>query len=672
MKYAEITVLERDLENVIKFLGRTGELQLSYPLKERNHITKKNERTLPAEDTIDKIKNCARYLGIELPSEPFLDTECVTEADNTAILPVCETINTLEMEAYNLNLEKGRIESQLTALSGFENIADSLSGSDSFSFLNLKIGRLDPEKREKLVEKMGERALIVPLSGGENKVFVASAKKERFGLESELKEQDFVPAQIPDELSAAPSSAIHQLKVRLDELPAMFCDIDTKKTSYREVFGVLLQKCYASHLMSKIIAEIKSKLVSTGAAYIISGWVSARTILGFVTGLEKLTDGRVAVLCLEPWEAQCVRDGREKIPVRLKHGRFSRAFEPLVFSYGAPLYGAIDPTPITAFFFTLLFAIMFGDVGQGFILFLLGVFAGNRKIGLFKNYRHFAAPLKVIGCASMITGLLYGSVFSNEELLHAPTEFVTGVLSRTDFGRLFHIEQTGVILNLMPHPDNMGKIFAFFGCTLAAGVVLNSIGLIINIMNKAALRDWEKALFSRNGSAGLVFFWYAISIAVRAILFGDKFCFSMIDTIALIIPVLLIAAGPAVLRFFTGKRPVFEESLFAAFMEGIVEILETLSGYISNTVSFLRVGAFALSHAVLSFIVWTMAEKTAEASFGTLWGIIIILFGNLIIILLEGMIVAIQVTRLQYYEFFSKFFTSTGVKFTPFRFQRKS
>jgi len=102
--------------------------------------------------------------------------------------------------------------------------------------------------------------------------------------------------------------------------------------------------------------------------------------------------------------------------------------------------------------------------------------------------------------------------------------------------------------------------------------------------------------------------------------------------------------------------------------------METASGYISNTVSFLRVGAFALSHGVLSYIVFRFTEELAHSGgggpIGSISALLVLIFGNLVIIVLEGMIVAIQVVRLQYYEFFSKFFTETGVEFAPFRFRK--
>jgi V/A-type H+-transporting ATPase subunit I len=92
--------------------------------------------------------------------------------------------------------------------------------------------------------------------------------------------------------------------------------------------------------------------------------------------------------------------------------------------------------------------------------------------------------------------------------------------------------------------------------------------------------------------------------------------------------------------------------------------LEVVSSYLSNSVSFLRVGAFALAHAVLSYIIYTMSNLIPIV----IGQIAVMIIGNAIVIVLEGMIVAIQVIRLQYYEFFSKFFTETGKEFVPFKF----
>ena len=125
----------------------------------------------------------------------------------------------------------------------------------------------------------------------------------------------------------------------------------------------------------------------------------------------------------------------------------------------------------------------------------------------------------------------------------------------------------------------------------------------------------------------------------------------------------LTAFGEPFARLVDGERPVLENGLFAAIIAAVVEIIEVISSYLSNTVSFLRVGAFALAHAVLGFIIEMLAEIAPGPA-----GIVVLIIGNVIVVVLEGMIVAIQVVRLQYYEFFSKFFTESGREFKPFRF----
>jgi V/A-type H+-transporting ATPase subunit I len=203
------------------------------------------------------------------------------------------------------------------------------------------------------------------------------------------------------------------------------------------------------------------------------------------------------------------------------------------------------------------------------------------------------------------------------------------------------------------------------------GVILNSAGLAVNIINRIIMKKYEAAFFSKTGLAGLLLFWYAVFIALRCVFGGS---FAWFDLAGLLIPAFFIFFGPLIWRCIAVRRPVLEHGLMTVIMEGFVEILETASTFISNTVSFLRVGAFALSHAVLSYIVFRFSEELARGvggPGGSLSALLVMIFGNALIIALEGMIVAIQVVRLQYYEFFSKFFTETGVEFAPFRFGKR-
>ena len=190
-------------------------------------------------------------------------------------------------------------------------------------------------------------------------------------------------------------------------------------------------------------------------------------------------------------------------------------------------------------------------------------------------------------------------------------------------------------------------------------------GIIINIINQFALGKKGKAVFGKTGLTGAIFFWYVIVFAVRVALFGHSP--ALYDWIVMGVSLFLTAFGEPFERLVDGERPVLENGLFSAVIAAIVEIIEVISSYLSNTVSFLRVGAFALAHAVLGYIIEMMVEIVPPAG-----GILVSIIGNGIVIVLEGMIVAIQVVRLQYYEFFSKFFSETGREFKPFRFEYKS
>jgi len=226
-------------------------------------------------------------------------------------------------------------------------------------------------------------------------------------------------------------------------------------------------------------------------------------------------------------------------------------------------------------------------------------------------------------------------------------------------------------LHILPISESGGsitKLLYFFAFTVAIGVIINSLGLLINIYNRLVLKKYQAAFFSKTGIPGLFLFWYALFFAIRLALGGN---FLIIDLICFSVPLLCIVFGHLIWRVIKGKKPLLENGMLAFIIEGFVEIMETVSSYFSNTVSFLRVGAFALAHAVFSFIVFYFTDELARSGLtGTFAAVLLMIVGNAIIITLEGLIVAIQVMRLQYYEFFNKFFIETGVEFAPFKLSK--
>ncbi|MDR2303946.1 MAG: V-type ATP synthase subunit I [Treponema sp.] len=676
MKHVELTVLSRDVDAVIEYLGRRGVLHFTEEDAERGSL----ESNRPAhslddaswqhiKETLEKLQSASAALGIPLPMEPDEDSVLPGEEEEVFTDRISYAVQSISARENEQIQEKKKVEETLTEAKAFANLNAPFSDLDQLSYLTLRVGRLDPRSQDEIREALADRAVIIPLDSGKDgeggdRVLAAASRKGRFALDSELKRFSFIPISIPEGYQGVPGELLSGLESRLRDVDRELERIKEEKEEMRKEFGPSLRKLAASYLMASIVEQLKSKLIATKSIYLLSGWIPQDTIIKIVEELQKLTGGRLSVRTFNPDEVATVKEGRQKVPVSLEHGAFVKGFEGVVFSYGAPLYGTIDPTPFVAFFFTILFGIMFGDLGQGFVLLFLGILAGKRGIKALSRFRGYSGPLMAVGIASMVMGLLNGEVFTNEELLVGPIRAVTGLL----FGK--PVDRILTIMPLAEKGGSVAKLFYFFGFTISVGIILNSVGLLVNIVNLCIMKKYEGAFFSKTGVAGLFFFWYAVSIAVRIFL---KSPFMWFDLIGLLLPVFCIFFGPVIWRLATGKRPVLEHGIMVFIVEGFVEILETASTYISNTVSFLRVGAFALSHAVLSYIVFRFSEEISHLEagpIGPLAAFLIMAFGNAVIIVLEGMIVAIQVVRLQYYEFFSKFFIETGVEYKPFRFRK--
>jgi V/A-type H+-transporting ATPase subunit I len=260
-------------------------------------------------------------------------------------------------------------------------------------------------------------------------------------------------------------------------------------------------------------------------------------------------------------------------------------------------------------------------------------------------------------------GLLTGEFFCNHELLDPVDNVLASILHIKDH------EPGAAVLHLMPeagHP--LTKLFLFFLFTLIIGFIINSIGLVVNIINQFSLGRPGKAIFGKTGLVGAVFFWYVVVMVARIAIFHIPIFW--FDMVIIGVTLLGIFLSEPCERIIEGHKPAFENGVGTGMIKGVVEILEVVSSYFSNSVSFLRVGAFALAHAVLGFIIFTMTDLVSQSA-GPM-GLLVSIFGNAIVLVLEGMIVTIQVIRLQYYEFFSKFFSETGKEFAPFRLKYKS
>lgn len=653
MRLVELMILRQDIASVLEFLGKQGNFQFQ-DNKTSSETSKSTVKNTDAE-ILENLKSARTFLDVQDIDTSFLQKASrPAEEDVKKAEKFLSGVNEFMKRENAASAELSRLKSAYDEAKSFANLKVNFSELDHLSFLSLRIGKIVPDSFDELKFAAGERAVIIPLGDDKTKILAASSKKARFSLDTELNNFGFVPLEIPEDFKGVPDGVLESLKEQLEKSERNYADLEEERRNMGKTHSELLRNLLASFSIGAQIANVQNSLESTNLVCRVTGWIPENYTHEMMRELDRITEGRTAIKVYRPNEVPVVVNGSEKVPVRLKHGKFVGSFERMIFSYGSPIYGSIDPTPFVAIFFTVLFGIMFGDAGQGFVFLLLGILMAL-KVVKAGGWNKFAPIFIAIGCSSMIMGVLNGEVFGNETLLAPFSRFVTGL-----FG-----EPRDKILRLMPDGgmESVIRMFMFFGVTVGIGFIINSIGLIINIIDNFLLGRHGKAIFGKNGISGSVFFWYVVVMVIRMAAFGHKI--SVLDCSVIGITLLLTAFAEPLERVMEGKKPVFENGLFVGVIEAAVEVLETLISYLSNSISFVRVGAFGLAHAVLGFIILTLSEMAGPAF------LLVMIIGNAIVILLEGMIVAIQVIRLQYYEFFSKFFNETGREFTPFCFEYK-
>ncbi|HET9911617.1 MAG TPA: hypothetical protein VFQ13_07000, partial [Anaerolineales bacterium] len=301
--------------------------------------------------------------------------------------------------------------------------------------------------------------------------------------------------------------------------------------------------------------------------------------------------------------------------------------------------------------FPLLYGAMFGDLGQGLVLLIAGLLINSGVI--LKSMKSLGLLIAYCGASAAVFGVLYGSVFGfeGEHFEHA-------------FGFELHP------LWLSPLHDTLPVL----GIAIDVGIVLLLIAYLLAIFNQVRSREWAHLIFGHNGLVGLALylsFLGLLGMAVQALRLPiiPKIAVA-ISNIPLPWGILALIFGLGIMfsevfiNWMEGHRPVIEARGVGGFImyliQAFMDLFETLISQLSNTLSFVRVGAFAVAHGGVSMAIFALAGEDLGFKY---W--LVVLLGNIFIIGFEGLIVGIQTMRLNYYEFLGKFFTGGGMRFEP-------
>ena len=517
------------------------------------------------------------------------------------------------------------------------------------SFISMQTGTLPVSHARQLEDDLKDFPSLNIALGKEKDIahyLLISMKRDTEQIGKILLKAGWTQIELPNELQSVKEDVFKELSVKLDKLIDEQKTFETKANDLIKREEKYLRDIWVNLRVNELFDIIQTNFKSSSRTVIFSGWLPLSKKKKLTETIERASENR----CYLEWnEVQSKDIIADQVPVQFNNPKILAPFQMLVSNFGVPQYGTIDPTPFVMPVYLLMFGIMFADIGQGFVLSLLGILG----VRFLKNNEQKKGLCDLswlvfwCGLSSILFGALFGSFFGMG--LFKPLWFdFHGIISG-------HSSENSVIKD----------VFDILSITLYFGIFVIFLGLLFNWINMIRTGKWMELFFDKGGIFGG---WiYAGGIYIASYMVGHnykEFPPGIIMFVLVGLPSLLIFIKEPYhyLKHTSGHSDknfnVF--TILTFFMQWIVELLEIFSGYLSNTLSFMRVAGLGIAHVCLMISFFTLAEMTSGIG-----SVLILILGNILVIGLEGLTAGIQALRLNYYEFFTKFFHGTGKLYTP-------
>ncbi|MGI5835088.1 MAG: V-type ATP synthase subunit I [Chloroflexota bacterium] len=636
MVRVELLALDRDLDNLSMSIGRMALLHpvdvvelgdwaenLSWP-----EIDRLANEYSSVERRLDRAASFLRFEGAVATGETTVAPEEILSRARAFLEQVEPEIYALESAIHSIQSQRVRLDRvrQLVKLLAELNV--DISNLRNLNYLHLVVGMVPTGNLARLDESLEDipHSLLPGRSvDGRSLLLAFSQSRDAPVLDRALQSAYVERLEIPVELTGTPGQAMEQLRLQDIELSDQLDDLERQRRHLRETSSQELGSVIEQVRTNSRVVDFWRKAGATARTRLLAGWVPKSSYRQFASDVDAVSGGRAILVASDVLPA----DDNEglRVPTALRNHRIFRPFQMITETYGLPSYWDVDPTVLAGILFVLFFGAMFGDLGQGFVLLLLGfALAGEH---LIRGQKDFGRILAACGAASMIFGVLYGEVFGSENIIPA--------------------------LWFRPLADPL----LIIGIAIGLGVIVLSVGLMLGVVTAWRRRDWAAFFFGQNGLVGLWLYWGLLAIVLVFALASQMLSWWLFLLLIVAPASLIILHGP-ILRMIGWSNNV-EDGGYA--IQASVETFDLMVRFVSNTVSFLRIGAFALGHVGLGLTIFALAELVRALLGGYL---VVIVLGNVLIIALETLIVGIQALRLEYYELFTKFLKGRGLAYNPF------
>ena len=634
MKFLSITGPKADIDRMTETYLSKYEIHLENALSELTEVANLSPflETNPYKEALSTIDSF--YEQLEDPSQISPELMDIEKAIKT-VRAVQDGFRRLEEEKSRLQSEHAEILDPLKIIRPFKNLNFDVSEILNFKYIHYRFGRIEKQYLQKFEKYIYDNLDTLFIKCGEDEMYVYGVyfvpEHQAHKVHAVYSSMHFERIFIPNEYHGTAAEAFEKLDTRHREIHKA---LDANKEASRKFLQdnstkivsakAALDACSSSFDIRKLAACTPG---DTNTFYILCGWMTEKDALAFRNDIQN--DEKIFCL-MEDQKAPAT----QKPPTKLRNPKLFKPFEMYVKMYGLPAYNEMDPTWFVAITYSFIFGAMFGDVGQGLVLFLGGLF-------LYKTKKmDLAGIISCAGVFSVFFGFMYGSFFGFEDVLKA-----------------IWLKP----MNQMMDVPLVGRLNAVFVIAIGFGMFIILICMVFNIINSIRRGDTEKTWFDSNAVAGLVFYG-SIVLTIGLFISGKKLPAAAILVIMFGVPLLLMFLKEPLTNLVEKKSEILPEQKGMFFVQSFFELFEVLLSYLSNTLSFLRIGAFAVSHAAMMEVVLMLAGATNGGSPN--W--IVVVLGNIFVCAMEGLIVGIQVLRLEYYEIFSRFYAGNGREFKPF------
>lgn len=617
VKKIRVIASKDEKSNLVQIVQELGKIMLSNPVD--TQITGEEQQTL---------KKIEKYISIlepyqkkkffeynELSSDEFQSIS----SDSKVLLEKVE--NAYESkEIAEKNIEKNNEEINL--INPFLDLEVTTNDLYNLNKTKAIIGFYENIKKDSINKRLNKNDCFVEtIKEDEDLTYIVAiiSNEDYLNVLKELQKDSFKEVILP-KVDVSLKDYLKELENNLKANNDIINSNELLLKEYSNNINIL--KAYYDYKYNKAIKD-KVKLFETDKTVYFEGWVREDQLEEVEIELNEKVGSNIELLDV---------DEDEVVPTYTKNNKFVSNFETITNMFSVPNPNELDPNPMMSFWYWLIFGIMMGDVGYGLVMVVF--FSLFNKLKKPKgDFKKLINVFKYSGISSIIFGVLLGSFFgASFDLLNM-------------IGKLFGNDQlTSVIFDPINDPLPMLVL------SIAIGVVHIISGLILKIINEIRRKEVITAL-SDGLSWIIILVGIALFVLVKPTLIG--IITVLIGALMLIITKALSGSG------FVGK-----------ILAGSGSIME-VSNYLGDILSYSRILALSLSTAVIAFTFNLLADMVSGSIIGFLLAIIIYIIGHVFNFAMGLLSAYVHDGRLQYLEFYGKFYEGGGTLFEPFTYELK-